>query len=633
MATTHTGTGRPCGSPPAGRCTPVTTTQESGPALAQDQTANNNNDTNNTPSLTGDPMPSWELILTEADWTYDYNNAGASYWRAPNAATGVQASVRLAEDTITHLRGSNALHPAGTKERQTYSRYGAYALLHHDGDTRAATAKLTADGFQPPEDDQLKPDPTEASLEDSPMAVIMADILRGKYRWAGAMGWHRYNGSAWTEATEAALVESVRSTMARLHKKWVRLATDMDRARKLATLLGKPKIRAIAELLRGLLEIDPAEFDMHHDLLNTTNGTIHLPTGTLRPHNPADLLTKTTNAPYRPGYTHPDWTMALAALPVEVHAWLQVRVGQSVTGYPPTDDKMLFHQGGGSNGKSAVLNGCMATLGGYASIIPEKVLLASPGEHTTELTTLKGVRFAVIEELPEGPLNAKRIKDTVGTPLMTARRIRQDSITWEATHGLHISTNPTPRVRDTDWAVWRRMVLLQYPYTFISPDKEPQHPSERIGDPGLRDRLRTDPEVQAAILAWMVAGAVAWYAAGKTMPPEPEAVTAATTAWRDGQDLIGTWFAEHIEFDATAVISSKELLEDFTSWATGTGHAPWSDQTFTERFAKHPSIEGKDVKKVRRTNPSNLSRRMDLTPMQFGKVTVWTGLKFAGMGA
>ena len=83
--------------------------------------------------------------------------------------------------------------------------------------------------------------------------------------------------------------------------------------------------------------------------------------------------------------------------------------------------------------------------------MPERVLIANPSDHPTELMTLRGARFALIEETPEARhLSVKRLKDTVGTPTMTARLIGKNNVTWEATHSLFLTTNYTPRVDETD---------------------------------------------------------------------------------------------------------------------------------------------------------------------------------------
>ena len=95
-------------------------------------------------------------------------------------------------------------------------------------------------------------------------------------------------------------------------------------------------------IAKGYLWVKTEEFDAHPDLLNVNNGVVDLRDGTLRPHDPALRFTKLCPTDYIPGATHADWTKALQALPnIEVVDWLQVRFGQSITGYPTPDDVMV----------------------------------------------------------------------------------------------------------------------------------------------------------------------------------------------------------------------------------------------------------------------------------------------------
>src|SRR6266516_286291 len=53
--------------------------------------------------------------------------------------------------------------------------------------------------------------------------------------------------------------------------------------------------------------VTPDDLDADPFLLNCTNGTLDLRTGELHPHDPDDLLTKMTGAPYRPGAAGPEF--------------------------------------------------------------------------------------------------------------------------------------------------------------------------------------------------------------------------------------------------------------------------------------------------------------------------------------
>ena len=101
---------------------------------------------------------------------------------------------------------------------------------------------------------------------------------------------------------------------------------------------------------------------------------------------------------------------------------MQVRFGQAATGHMAPDDIMPVLRGGGANGKSTIVKAVHKALGDHAVIVSDRVLQGHPGDHPTELMTLRGARLALAEELPEGKhLNIKRLKDTVGTSPITAR--------------------------------------------------------------------------------------------------------------------------------------------------------------------------------------------------------------------
>jgi len=172
--------------------------------------------------------------------------------------------------------------------------------------------------------------------------------------------------------------------------------------------------------------------------------------------------------------------------------------------------------------------------GEHATIVPDRVLLSNPGDHPTELMTLRGARLALLEETPEARhLNVKRLKDVLGTPQMTARLIRRDSVTWTATHSLFVSTNYRPRVEETDHGTWRRLALVTFPHTYRKPGVKLRGPNDLRGDPTLRERLKDGGDGRhGAVLAWLVTGARRWYENGQVMPVPPATVADDTRGWR-----------------------------------------------------------------------------------------------------
>jgi len=469
-------------------------------------------------------------------------------------------------------------------------------------------------------------------LSDARLADRVADdVLAGQFCWTEGLGWLKWDGKRWASMPEAAPIEAVRRYFIEWHGKAARRRADTTLLKALSGLLSRTKIANVLALTKGIVLKDAADFDRHPDLLNVGNGVVDLATGTLGKHDPDLLMTKLTAVHFRANAGHADWSAALAALPPSVADWMQIRVGQAASGHMTPDDLLVIGQGGGANGKSTIFGGILRALGDHAVIVPERVLLTNPGDHPTELMTLLGARLALMEETPEARhLSVKRLKDTVGTATMSARLIRGNNVTWEATHSLMLTTNYAPRIDETDHGTWRRLALVRFPYTFVDPDRGTLSGHERRGDPLLRDRLKDGRQGQhEAILAWIVEGARRWYAADRIMPAMPEQVRKDTAEWRSEADLIFGFIRDRLVFDADALIETVDMLADFNEWAAGLGSKPWGDQTFTIRFGGHQEVEAHNVTKERVRGTAGLSRREgDLRGMPKGQVSAWTWVRF-----
>ncbi len=508
--------------------------------------------------------------------------------------------------------------------------------------------------FPPPAIDGLMEQLTPESLTDAVVAQrIHDDLLCDAYAWSVGFGWLKWNGKLWREVPEETLVEEIRQWAIDQIKPELTdplVMASKDLRNRLISLLDKYRLKGLAELSRGLCQVEPDTFDRDADLLNTQSGIVDLVTGEVRPHDPSYHMTRITAAHYRPDAAHGDWVTALQAVPDSVADWLQVRFGQALTGYMTPDDLLLLLRGGGNNGKSTLLDAIKSAAGSYGSYISERVLLADPGTHPTEMTEFRGARLAITEELPdEGRLNSKRLKDIIGTPTMTARKIRQDSITWRSTHSMFLSTNYLPKVTETDNGTWRRLALVEFPHTYVAAGTpDPLQPQQRRGDDGLRDRVAARQEQQEAVLAWLVAGARRWYGSDRKMPAQPEIVRTATREWREQSDLVLRFWAECLTPDLQFFITTRDMLDVFNEWLVAQGHKARSSQVFMAQFGEHEMTRGHAVQyrqgkvkqgDVQSFKPNPLSMGTALGPWastmvghaqpQVGsKVRAWWGVRF-----
>lgn len=469
-------------------------------------------------------------------------------------------------------------------------------------------------------------------LDDANMGEFVANTyLRGKFVSAPGLGWMGYDGKKWSPVSDARVLKAVKDALLDFHMQEGLAGAEARRLGETHRLLYVRRMQAIMSLARGELEVDAAEFDAHPDLLNCANGVVDLRTGELSPHDPGLLFTRCTPVKYLPDAHHDDWEIGLQALPADVGEWMQVRMGQAATGHATPDDRLPVLQGGGSNGKSTLLSAVMRALGDYAVPVPDRVLLANPGDHPTELMTLRGARLAVIEETPEARrLSVKRLKDVLGTDPMTARYIAKDSVSWHPTHSLFLSSNYAPAVDETDHGTWRRLSLVKFRYTFRDPGSPLVGDLDRHGDPNLRDRLKAGTGGRLeAVLSWLVDGALRWYADGQTLPPVPAIVAEDTRAWRAESDLILSFMADTLVADPDHHVRRSDVYAAFTDWAAEHGHAKWSDKTFTSRFGQHDEVTGAGIHDGRPyAITPGLSRRPGLTGQVPDRFRAWMGVRF-----
>lgn len=450
---------------------------------------------------------------------------------------------------------------------------------------------------------------TSGSLQD-PSDASVVEWLSGNFEenlcWSKGRGWSSYLDGVWRGCADETVRERIRVF---LREYWLNFQADPEStyiAGMLKPLLSASKIKNYENLLRGALEIEDEKFNARPDLLNVQNGVVDLETGSLLSHDPKHLFTQICNAKYRSSANHPDWEMAVQAIPHSVREWVQVYLGQACTGHTVREDIMVLFTGGGRNGKSTIVNAVNAVLGSFAVQVSDRILSAKDGDHTTDLTDLAGKRFASLEEHPGTKLNVKRLKEVVGTARITARRMRQDNQTWDATHTFLVTTNFDPQVESGDDGTWRRLVKVHFPYRYVS---EPKLANDRPVIFGLRERVQEGVEGQHdAALAWLVQGALKWYQNGKKLLEVPEEVLEATSQWRASQDLIGAFLSENLELAQGFFVAQEDLARLFRS--LNPGESEYSGSTgFSMHLRSSEFFQANGLKCERKRHAAvNLSR-------------------------
>jgi len=361
--------------------------------------------------------------------------------------------------------------------------------------------------------------------------------------------------------------------------KWARTSENLGRRNAMVTLTA-------SELGIGIV---PDELDGSQWLLNVENGTIDLRTGKTRPHRREDLITKVAPVTFDPEVQCPEWMKFLErVLPDEsVRDFVQKAVGYSLTGDVSAQILILLY-GTGANGKSTFLCILLDLLGSDYAIqaAPEILLTKSRSEHPTELADLFGVRAAVCTEIGVGRrFNEVLVKQLTGGDKIRARRLYEDFWEFRPTHKLWIAANHKPIVQGTDHAIWRRIRLV--PFTVRIPEDEQ--------DPQLLEKLRRE---LSGILNWAMEGRLRWQKEG--LEP-PEAVQAATSAYREEMDALADFLETWCVAYPKARVGASELYHRYTAWCEDNAEDPLDQRAFgmrmTERGFDRGKVRGKKVYK------------------------------------
>jgi P4 family phage/plasmid primase-like protien len=378
--------------------------------------------------------------------------------------------------------------------------------------------------------------------------------------------WYVWTGKRWEEDERGCVERLGKQTILSWYADAAKIQDDQQRATVVAHARrceAAGRIEAMLRLARSEdgIAVLPDEFDCNPWLLNCLNGTVDLRTGELRPHDPADLITKLVPIAYDAAATCPTWETFLAEVLPEpaVRSYAQRAAGYAATG--DTSEQVIFFPfGSGANGKSTYLSMQMAALGDYAKQAAPDLLTYSRNErHPTELADLVGVRFVAAIEVDEGKRLAEAlVKQMTGGDRMKARRMRENFFDFTPTHKVFLAANHRPVIRGTDHAIWRRIHLIPFSVTIPLERQDKQLPAKLYQElPG--------------ILRWIVDGCLAWQRDGLGLP---DAVEKATKEYREEQDVLATFITERCVEHPTAEVETHALYVAYSEWCKASGEEP-----------------------------------------------------------
>jgi putative DNA primase/helicase len=390
--------------------------------------------------------------------------------------------------------------------------------------------------------------------------------------------WFCWNGQVWLE-DQTAEVERAALHAVRLRQLAALQIPDTDlrkehvdwAIRSESTYSIKAMLRS-AQSIRRLATI-AADYDRDPFLFTLKNGTLDLRNGTLRPFDPNDLITKASNVLFDPGATCPRWMRFLN----EVFAGdqLTIRFVQRAVGYSLTGDTreqcLFILHGAGSNGKSVLLEILVELLGAHAQVTSlSSLLLQDPGPRN-DIAKLHGARLVKASEAQANAvLDEATVKEITGGDTISARFLFHEFFEFRPQFKIWIATNHLFVIRDTQYAMWRRIRLLEFSQEFSGKNR----------DANLKDKLQAE---LSGILNWAIEGCLEWRRSELGNAPKIER---ATETYRQRSDAIGRFLAARCTNQPRDQVTGKELFDAYLDWCGEAGESPESNNIFANAMTE-----------------------------------------------
>ncbi len=335
------------------------------------------------------------------------------------------------------------------------------------------------------------------------------------------------------------------------------------------------RIRSMLALAATEPGIALAADDLDRDpwLLACANGTLDLRTGGLRAHDPADLITLSTEIAYQPEATCPRWRTFLDEIfggDSELIAFVQRFAGYCLTGDTREHVLAVLH-GSGCNGKSTFIAVLKRILGGHAITAAFDTFMRQRDRGPrNDLARLHRARLVTAAESGEGRrIDEATVKEITGGDTIAARFLYGEHFEFIPQFKLMLVTNHRPRVDGDDDAIWRRLRLVPFEQSF-----------EGREDRDLTAKLEQE---LPGILAWAVEGCLAWQQDGLG---HAKAVTRATAEYRKDEDMLGAFLEERCVIERDATVRTAALRAAFEQFYEEAGERPLTARVLGKRLTK-----------------------------------------------
>jgi P4 family phage/plasmid primase-like protien len=230
-----------------------------------------------------------------------------------------------------------------------------------------------------------------------------------------------------------------------------------------------------------------------------------------------------------------------------------------------------IYVGGGSNGKSVLMDLMKMALGEYKENVPLSIITEKRtkiGGLAPEIVKLKGARYAVMQEPQKGEkINEGIMKELTSglDPIQARAPYMQNAITFIPQFKLVLCSNNFPEIKSQDHGTWRRIRVVPFLSLFTKNPVEgdPDKPYQFMIVEDINEKFNEWKEVWMSMLvekAFETNGLV----------NDCDIVIQSSNSYRESQDYIAEFIAYKVLVDPAGTITKTELTSEYTLWYQGT---------------------------------------------------------------
>jgi putative DNA primase/helicase len=393
----------------------------------------------------------------------------------------------------------------------------------------------------------------------------------------GQSEWKKYGEGIWRPVPDALVERQILGVL---------IAAKVEEIKPTSNLLA-----SVSKLARVVVAVPDEEWDADPDILVCTNGTLHVPTRELRPHDPGHHATSGVPYDHDSEAFAPTWGRFLGDF-VDAET---VHFLQEFTGYCLTTDVShelaLWLYGRPGGGRSTFIAGLEAMLGERAGTLG----LGEIERSGFALSDVPGKTVLTATEQPAGFMKASYVLNSLisGDKLKVEEKFKPAYDVFPKAKLLW-AMNELPRVPSANDGLFRRVKVIEI---------EPIPEGER--DPKVKDAIKLEG---AGILNWALDGLQRLRRRGGF--EVPDAVRDATARWREMNDVPAMFVAEECETSEGKSVRATLLYYRYKVWCDLNGHKAKS-----------------------RTHVAEDWRRLGFTSRRDKKGVVWQGVATKGVAA